>query len=110
MLYDIVSREMIWWCIRKKGVPDGFVTIMQHVYNDGETLVSTRAGDTEYFQVRIGLHQWSALSPLLFIIIMDVLHAEIGKEPPWVMLFADDLVICEHSRAEVELQLWNVVP
>ena len=36
---------------------------------------------------------------------MDVLQAEIGKEPPWVMLFADDLVICEHSRAEVEVQL-----
>ena len=36
---------------------------------------------------------------------MDVLQTEIGKEPPWVMLFADDLVICEHSRAEVELQL-----
>ena len=36
---------------------------------------------------------------------MDVLQAEIGKEPPCV--FADDLVICEHSnsRAEVELQL-----
>ena len=36
---------------------------------------------------------------------MDVLQTEIGKEPPWAMLFADDLVICEHSRAEVELQL-----
>ena len=36
---------------------------------------------------------------------MDVLHAEIGKEPQSVMLFADGLVICEHSRAEVELQL-----
>ena len=67
--------------------------------------LSTRAGDTEYFQVGVGLHQGSALSPLLFILIMDVLQTEIGKEPPWVMLFADDLVICEHSGEEVELQL-----
>ena len=74
------------------------------MYNDCETLVSTRAGDTEYFHVGVGLHQGSALSPLLFILIMDVLQAEIGKEPTWVM-FADDLVICEYSRAEVELQL-----
>ena len=36
---------------------------------------------------------------------MGVLQADIGKEPQWVMLFADDLVICEHSIAEVELQL-----
>ncbi len=36
---------------------------------------------------------------------MDILQADIGKEPPWVMLFAGDLIICEHSRAEVELQL-----
>ena len=97
--YDRVPRELIWWCLRKKGVLEGCITIIQDMYNDCETLVSTRAGDTEYFHVGVGL------SPLLFILIMDVLQAEIGKEPPWVMLFADDLVICEHSRAEVELQL-----
>ena len=58
-----------------------------------------------YFHVRVGLHQGSALSPLLVILIMDVLQADIEKELPWVMLFADDLAICEHSRAEVELPL-----
>ena len=84
-----VPRELIWWCLRKKGVPEGYVTIIQDVYYDCETPVSTRVG-----HVVVGLHQESALSQLLFILIMDVIQAEIGKEPPWVMLFADDLVIC----------------
>ena len=70
--------------------------------NDCETLESTRAGDTEYFQVRVGLHDGSALIPLLFILITDVLQAEIGKEPPWVMLFADDRVICCVAALEME--------
>ena len=43
------------------------------MYNYCETLVSTRAGDTEYFHVGVGLHQGSAVTPLLFILIMDVL-------------------------------------
>ena len=52
--------------------------------------------------MRVGLHQGSAISPLLFIIIMDVLASEIDTEPPWAMLFADDLVLCETSKAAVE--------
>ena len=77
--YDQVPRELIWWCLRKKGVPEGYVTIIQDMYNDCETLVSTRTGDTEYFHVGVGLHQGSALSPLLFIQTLDVLQADIGK-------------------------------
>ena len=50
--YDRVPRDLIWWCLRKKGVPEGYITIIQDMYNDCETLVSTRAGDTEYFQTR----------------------------------------------------------
>ena len=59
--YDRVPRELIWWCLRKKGVPEGYVTIIQDMYNDCETLVSTRTGDTEYFHVGVGLHQGSAI-------------------------------------------------
>ena len=85
--------------------PRGVCYDYKDMHNDCETLVSTRAGYTEYFHVGVGLYQGSALSPLLFIQIMDVLEAEIGKEQPWVMLFSDDLVICAHSREEVEMQL-----
>ena len=55
--YDRVPRDLIWWCLRKKGVPEGYVMIIQDMYNDCETLVSTRAVDTDYFHAGVGLHQ-----------------------------------------------------
>ena len=54
----------------------------------------------------MGLHQGSALSPILFIIIiMDVLTENIEKGPSWVMTFADDMVLCVMTREEVEEDL-----
>ena len=59
--------------------------------------------------MKVGLHQGSALSPLLFITVMDVISQEVGREPPYAMLFADDLVLCENTREEAEeqLELWR---
>ena len=53
-------------------------------------------------EVKVGLHQGSALSPLLFIIIMDVLAEEARTKPPWVMLLSDDLVLVSETAEEVE--------
>ena len=80
-------------------------------YKATKTRVKTRCGLTQYFNIEVGLHQGSTLSPLLFIIIMDVLASSIQRDPPWAMLFADDLVLCEESRLEVEQQLdrWREV-
>ncbi len=41
----------------------------------------------------------------MFIIIMDVLTENIEKDPPWAMMFADDLVLCAMAREEVEEDL-----
>ena len=67
------------------------------------------AGTTESFKVKIGLHQGSALSPFLFAVIMDRVTDEIRRETPWTMLFADDIVICEETREELErrLESWS---
>ena len=54
------------------------------------------------FQSQGGTAPGSALSPFLFAVIMDRLMDEVRREPPWTMLFADDIVICEETRKEVE--------
>ena len=68
-------------------------------------MVRCAVGTTESFKVKVGLHQGSALSPFLFAVIMDRLTDEVRREPPWTMLFADDIVICEETRKEVERRL-----
>ncbi|KAL6517417.1 hypothetical protein OROMI_033118 [Orobanche minor] len=73
------------------------------------TCVRTPVGDTLYFPVEIGLHQGSALSPLLFALIIDVISRGIQDGAPWCMLSADDIVLVAESRREVneKLELWK---
>ena len=80
--YDTVPRELIWWSLRKKNVPEGFINVIQDMYKDSLSQIQTRDWCTDYFRINVGLHQGSALSPLLFIIIMDVLASELGSKPP----------------------------
>ena len=60
---------------------------------------------TKGIEIEVGLHQSSALSPLLFVIIIDVITEEIEEGTPWAMLFADDLVLCDPDREMMELRL-----
>ena len=79
------------------------------MYDGCTTSVRTLIGSTESFDLTVGLCQGSALSPLLFINVMDVISEEVGRGPPQAMLFGDDLVLCEntHEEAEEQLELWR---
>ena len=50
-----------------------YVKIVQDMYRSSKTQVVTKKGETEYFPVEVGLHQGSAMSPLLFVIITSIL-------------------------------------
>ena len=68
--------------IEKKGVEEVYVKPIQDMYTDCKTAVRSHAGTTASFEVGAGLHQGSALSPLLFVIIMDVIAENIATAPP----------------------------
>ena len=103
--YDRVPREELWYCMRKSGIVEKYVQLVHDMYEGSETVVRCAVGTTKSFKVKVGLHQGSALSPFLFAVIMDRLTDEVRREAPWTMLFADDIVICEETREEVEQRL-----
>ncbi|KAK3543455.1 hypothetical protein QTP70_020933, partial [Hemibagrus guttatus] len=103
--YDRVPREELWYCMRKSGVAEKYVRVVQDMYERSRTVVRCAVGQTEEFNVEVGLHQGSALSPFLFAIVMDQLSEEVRQESPWTMMFADDIVICSESREQVEVNL-----
>ena len=75
------------------------------MYAGCKTSVMTSAGRTKEIEIEVGLHQGSTLSPLLFVIIVDVITDEIAEGTPWAMLFANDLVLCDPDREMMELRL-----
>ncbi|KAI5622938.1 migration and invasion-inhibitory protein [Silurus asotus] len=91
-------REELWNCMRKSGVSEKYVRVVQDMYKDSVTAVGT----IDWFKVKVGLHQGSALSPFLFAVVMERLKDEVRQESLWTMMFADDIVICGESRDRLE--------
>ncbi|KAJ8712012.1 hypothetical protein PYW08_008966 [Mythimna loreyi] len=110
--YDRVPREVLWWALKEKSVPGKYVQLTRAMYSQCSTQVRSTAvvpavDRTSSFNVAVGLHQGSALSPYLFL-IMDALTSDIQEEAPWCMLFADDIVLVAESGLEVQnrLEVW----
>ena len=52
--YDKVSRDLIWWAMRNRSVPEGYVKVIQDMYRGTKTRVKTKCGRTEYFELKVG--------------------------------------------------------
>ena len=105
---DRVQRSVVWEVLKKKGVDETYVKIVEDMYEGVTTKIKTNAGVSKSFQVKIGVHQGSALSPYLFILVLDELLKGVIKEVPWCMLFADNMVLIGESEEEVEGMLEQV--
>jgi len=68
------------------------------MYTGAKTVVRTVYGNSNGFQVKVGMHQGSPLSPLLFVIIMETLSREFRVALRWELLYADDLVVIAETE------------
>ena len=63
------------WAWRKQGVDEWLIRTVMALYTEACTVVRTDAGLSESFEVKVGWHQGSVLSPL-FAAVMDVVSSE----------------------------------
>ena len=90
---DGVPRKVICWALRKLGVEEWIVRMVQGMYANAQSRVHVGEGYSEEFEVKDGVHQDSVLSPLLFIIVLEALSCEFCSGVPLEDLYADDIVI-----------------
>jgi len=71
------------------------------MYTGAKKVVRTVYGNSSGFVVKVGMHQGSSLSPLLFVIVMEAISREFKVALPWELLYADDLVVIAESEEDL---------
>ena len=73
---DKVQRKVLWWSLRKVSVPEWIVHVIQVMYKNSRGQVRVNNLFSDVFDVQVGVHQSSVLSPLLFIIVLEALSCK----------------------------------
>ena len=70
--FDRVPRRVVKWALKTRGVSEVMVKAVMNLYEDPTTTVKVGSEFSDQFPVKVGVHQESVLSTLLFAIVMDV--------------------------------------
>ena len=100
--FDRVPRKVLWWALSKLGVEEWAFKVVQSMYKFAKSSVRVNGNFSSEFDVKVGVHQGSVLSPLLFICVMEALSLEFKSGCPWELLYADDLVITAETPEELK--------
>ena len=94
MFVDL-EKVLIESSLRSKGVVECYMKAVMKMYQEVLSRVKMEGEDSKEFAVRVGIHQGSILSPLIFAVVMDVVTEEVANKGH-ALTHADDLVlICE---------------
>ena len=84
--FDRVPQEVVQWSMRKLRVEDWLVRVVMAMYDGQKTSVMVNGVQSEDFEVKVGVHQGSVLSPILFIMVLKAVAQEFKGGSSWELL------------------------
>ena len=74
--FDRVPQQVVTWALRKVGLEEWIIRVVKAMYENAKSTVNINGTIGDPFPVKVGVHQGSVLSPLLFIIVLEALSRE----------------------------------
>ena len=71
--FDQVPREVVKTAMRKLGVNEWLIRIVMTMYKNNNSVIRANNTVGDKFDVKVGVHQGSALSSLLFVVVLEPL-------------------------------------
>ena len=95
--FDRVPRKAMEWALKRKSLPEVLAKAVMSLYEDLRTKVRVGSRLSEELGVRVGVHQGSVISPLIFAIVIDAKTKQARKGLYNEILYADDLVLMSEN-------------
>ena len=104
--YDRTPVPVVLELLRKRGLHNGFISIISSLYSGCKTKILVNGVFTKHIELERGLLQGGILSPFLFSIFIDPLAESMNCNFPSnefpALLFADDIQIVHFSREVIQ--------
>ena len=97
--FDIILSKIVEWAMRKKRIQEALARSVMSLYKGVRMKVKVATHLCDEFEVNVGIHNGSVLSPLMFVIVIDVVTNKIGDGTLQQLLYADDLVLIAETMA-----------
>ena len=112
--YDRVDRRVLCKVLRKCGMSDKIVKIIESMYENTKAKYSLGDIETDWVSSNRGVRQGCILSPVLFALYTEELAVrmkekglgmKVGNEKLSLLMYADDIIIMSEKRDELQSML-----
>ena len=97
-----VPTNVMESAMRKIGFPDALVRAVISLCTGSKAKVKVGTHLSEEFEMNVGVHEGSVLSPLLFVIVIDVSTNAIKYCMLQEIFYAEDLELIAETMAELQ--------